>query len=657
MASYFVGNQAQLDKAIRTANGGDSITLAASFKNASVVVYGFNKAGGLTIASEAGGQASVATLKIGNSSGISIKNLDCPQTAGNSPAILVSKSSGIDLSGLHIHGAMDNTGGNGINIQNCTAVTVRNSVFDHLLSGISYAKNNGLVLENNTVSYIRNDGFIGTETSNLKIAHNYFSEWRHTGDIHPDCIQLFTRAGAQPSSNISISDNVFNRGSGTAPQGIFIANVSGKPSFANVSITDNTIVGAMYNGISLNAVQSAIVTGNVVQGYADMPSRISVAGSLGSVVVRNNAASDYAYDGAHAIFTDNRVAGILPLSSIGTITSAIAGLATGESPEAATGSIQSYLASTAPRMVASNAQGLVDHASLAVAGSVSEILQHLDMAHAHGARLTGANVATLSQDLAMIAATNLSLDDHATLTVQLSVSDLRTTAGHKAVSHVATTGVELIGDNTITAGEAAMLKALNHLSLGEGAHVTMVDWGSNLVRSLDSVEALASSGLPMGITLLDKAPVLALTDTQYAADADALALITKPVQITVNVAAGHSATARDNHATLNGSAGNAVLTASELGNTLVGGAGDTLIGGLGHDIFVLRGHFGRETVAGFDATDVLQFDRAMAADFRHFVPSMHQVGSDVVIDLGAGDVLTLAGVDIASLNAGSFHFS
>lgn len=657
MTSFVVADQTQLNSALRMANGGDSIVLASSFKNADILLYGFNKPGGLTITSQDGGQASVASLKIGNSSNITVSNLDCPQAAGDSKQIAVRFCTNVEFTGLHVHGPASGKPGLGMNIQDCTGVSVRDCAFDHLSTGILYLRNNGMTLENNKLSYMVTDGFIGTSTNHLKILNNYFSEWRHVGDAHPDCIQLFTGPGDQPSSDITISGNVYNRGSGTPTQGIFIRNVSGKPSFDNLTITNNTVIGGSYNGISLDSVQSAVVSGNVVQGYGDQQSMLMVRNSLGKVVIQNNVASDYNYVGPNLQSTGNMLASGLQMSDLNGITAAIAHLAATGNTSALAAAAQSYLAGKSVLMAASSVYGTANYPGLRVAGSVDDILHQPDMAHLHGAQVIGTNVASLKQMTALLATGTVLLGDHATLTVQSSVADLRSASGYSASHSSVVTGISLIGDNTINASDAAMINALNHVSLGAGAHVVFSDWTVNFVKSLDTLENLASAGLITGVTLLDKAPVLAVTDTKYAADADALALLPGTARVNVTVAAGHSVTAHDGLATLDGSAGNAVLSASDSGNTLIGGAGDTLVGGLGKDAFVLHGHFGQETVVGFDANDFVQFDRAMVADFAHLQPMMHQAGNDVVIDFGGGDVLTLAGANIAGLNAGDFHFA
>ncbi len=96
-------------------------------------------------------------------------------------------------------------------------------------------------------------------------------------------------------------------------------------------------------------------------------------------------------------------------------------------------------------------------------------------------------------------------------------------------------------------------------------------------------------------------------------------------------------------------------------DVLSGGTGaDRLIGGADADRFVFATGFGADVVADFRAdSDVIDLTglanvtsfAALIADF------IRQEGRNVVIDVGAGDVLTLANVRLAALDAADFMFA
>jgi serralysin len=99
------------------------------------------------------------------------------------------------------------------------------------------------------------------------------------------------------------------------------------------------------------------------------------------------------------------------------------------------------------------------------------------------------------------------------------------------------------------------------------------------------------------------------------------------------------------------------LVASPYGNTLVAGTGnDLLVGGAGADTFVIKGGLAvQDTIASLGANDVVQLTNSYA-DFATALSHMSQAGSDVVLDMGGGETLTLRGVALSSLTASEFSF-
>jgi Ca2+-binding RTX toxin-like protein len=93
---------------------------------------------------------------------------------------------------------------------------------------------------------------------------------------------------------------------------------------------------------------------------------------------------------------------------------------------------------------------------------------------------------------------------------------------------------------------------------------------------------------------------------------------------------------------------------------LVGGAGnDLLTGGLGIDTFVFATGDGADTITDFiakgvahESIDLTGVDSVAA--FEEL--SLEQVGKNVVVDLGDGDMITLKNVVLANLDASDFLF-
>ena len=113
--------------------------------------------------------------------------------------------------------------------------------------------------------------------------------------------------------------------------------------------------------------------------------------------------------------------------------------------------------------------------------------------------------------------------------------------------------------------------------------------------------------------------------------------------------------------TLYGKGGNDNLFGGAGNDYIDGGSGDdSLAGNSGADAFVFGASFGHDTVTDFTATgaghDRILLQSSIFADFAAVQSHMTQSGSDVVIDDGAGDTITLSHVLTTELSAGDFSF-
>jgi Ca2+-binding RTX toxin-like protein len=100
-----------------------------------------------------------------------------------------------------------------------------------------------------------------------------------------------------------------------------------------------------------------------------------------------------------------------------------------------------------------------------------------------------------------------------------------------------------------------------------------------------------------------------------------------------------------------------VLTGNESPNTLDGkGGNDMLTGGAGNDTFVIAKGQGNDIITDFSTTsgDVIKLDGFAFTSFAAVKAASVQSGSDVMISLGDGQTLKLAGVQLSSLAAGDF---
>ncbi len=134
---------------------------------------------------------------------------------------------------------------------------------------------------------------------------------------------------------------------------------------------------------------------------------------------------------------------------------------------------------------------------------------------------------------------------------------------------------------------------------------------------------------------------------------------------TINLATGAASSAQTGADTLatienaTGGAGADTITGTTAANRLSGGAGaDVLTGGGGSDVFVFGPGFGADLITDFGDVsgnqDMVSFSGFLFTDISSVLSNATQAGADTVINLGGGDVLTLANYQLAGFGADDF---
>ncbi|WP_413989005.1 DUF4347 domain-containing protein [Labrys okinawensis] len=128
----------------------------------------------------------------------------------------------------------------------------------------------------------------------------------------------------------------------------------------------------------------------------------------------------------------------------------------------------------------------------------------------------------------------------------------------------------------------------------------------------------------------------------------------------VQVPSGGSAATGYGNTILDGSAGNATLTAAATFNAheiLIGGPGDVLnAGNTGQDIFVFAGDFGHNTINNFHTKlDTIQLQQSQFGSIANVLTNLHPAGADSVLTLDSTHVVTITNMQVASLTASNFH--
>ncbi|MFM9827791.1 MAG: right-handed parallel beta-helix repeat-containing protein, partial [Sphingomonas sp.] len=210
----------------------------------------------------------------------------------------ITGSKNIVLDQLDVHGTPglgSTTGQSPLLIRNSENVSVTNSEFHDVWHGVSVLDNEGLVITGNYFHDIRTDGIRGGGNSDLVISNNVFTNFTPAEGDHPDAIQLWTSNTTEAASNILITGNIVVRGAGAAIQGIFIRDEVGTLPYKDVNITNNIVIGGLYNGISIGGVDGGVIANNLVLGQPGQASWIRASADT-NLSIHDNIATGYNFD-------------------------------------------------------------------------------------------------------------------------------------------------------------------------------------------------------------------------------------------------------------------------------------------------------------------------------------------------------------------------
>jgi Ca2+-binding RTX toxin-like protein len=281
MATYSVSSAASLSATLQHAHSGDTILLSGG-NYSNVVLSNVHFASPVTIAAASPNAPVVFSgLNISSSSGITLNGIELSTTSSANPfPFRVNSSSNISLSGLMVSGSLS-TGG--FLIESSSNVSVSGSNFQKLSTAITELNNTNISIHNNTFTDIRSDGIDNGGSSNVSIVNNVFSNFEPASSSqHPDAIQFWTTNTTTSASNITVSGNQIEAGSGGQVQGIYFSDQVGDLPFQNVTITNNVVSGELWNGIMVNHASQLDITGNTVTASTSSSSFNSVATGFAS---------------------------------------------------------------------------------------------------------------------------------------------------------------------------------------------------------------------------------------------------------------------------------------------------------------------------------------------------------------------------------------
>jgi len=610
VTTYSVSSTSALIAAAAKVKAGDTI-LVAGGTYSNVKLTNIAVAGNVTIAAADSNRPVIFNdLTVKGSSGLTFQGLEFsvnPAKASNQ--FVVSGSSNIVLDKLWVHGSLNGDPGDdvsGLLIRDSKGVTVQNSRFEQLQNGLGHLDNDGFKVLNNRFTDLRTDGVRGGGTSNITISGNYFSDFHPqmapngSGD-HPDAIQLWTTNTTTNARNIVITDNVVVRGKGDPIQGIFLRDTFDQLPYQNVTVTGNTVIGGLANGIAVDGVNGLTISDNRVVGLADQKSNIRVENAT-AATVQHNEASGYQYINSPVV---TRIANVL-----------------------------SQIAS--------------DEASANIAD---------------WARSLGTTGAKLARDIASVFSQNVTalgyLDDPVGAAQVKTFAEIAVTgtAGDDRLfaSSVGSSKVEGGAGNDILTGTGS---GTHRLIGGAGDDTYVVKGAGDLVfeeadAGTDTVNAYIDYTLGANVETLR---VMAGGLTGHGNALDNRIVGSSGVDILYGEAGDDSIQGGDGddriyggtgNDDLRGDGGNDLLDGGDGNDGLLGGAGhDQLLGGAGND--TLEGGLGNDTMSGGAGNDIFRFRQADIAERS----------IDTILDFTRGqDRIDLSPIDAKAATAANEAFA
>ena len=277
MAIFNVSNATQLQSALASAVGGDKILLAAG-DYGNVSINNRNYSSNVTVQVQSfQNPAHFDGLFIQNSKNLTFSGLDIGRdlNAGEpeyTQLNWIRSSSNIKLSGVTIHGSMDNNPQNdgvGIVLTEVTGFNINNSKFTELYRGVAVQQSANVTIQSTEFKTIRSDGIVNAAVDGVYYDNNTFSDFRPVIPDHADFIQFWNTGQTRGSNNITIKNNVmmqpeFSGIEGTGVQGIFISDPLAY-GYKNILIQNNLVYSnGAYNGITVNGGTGVQILDNTV---------------------------------------------------------------------------------------------------------------------------------------------------------------------------------------------------------------------------------------------------------------------------------------------------------------------------------------------------------------------------------------------------------
>lgn len=286
MATHKVSNSSQLAKAFGNARSGDVIELAGgsygklSLNGATKANAHLNFSKEVTVTSASSKSPAVFTgMLLNDVENLTFSGIKFDYTSAGKDAaemFTVQYSDGITFRNAIFDGAVSggHGTGTGLKVKESDDVTVVNSRFTDLYTGVIFSGGKNVDVLNNSFKAIAYDGLTFAGTDNLRVSGNDVEMKTDPAAQHKDLIQIIN-GGSNPATNVVIRDNVL-KASDAHTHGIYVGNASAQKTgstkyfYKDIEITDNVIYSGHKLGIALGETIGGKISGNTVLQHSSM---------------------------------------------------------------------------------------------------------------------------------------------------------------------------------------------------------------------------------------------------------------------------------------------------------------------------------------------------------------------------------------------------
>lgn len=318
MATLHVSNESELMKALSNATGTTTISMAAGnydglYISGNKIPQMSNNSTVTFTSADANNPATITNLILIGAKNVVFDGIDFDYTAASGANVstrpyMILSSDNVTVKNSTFDGDLargghhtENGFGTGIalGVQDSNNVTVQNNTFTDFHKAVVIERGVNFNVSGNDISQMSSDGINFNSAKNVVIADNHLHDFAShpNTSAHKDMIQIWSIGKDTPSSNVTITGNVLNSGTGTFTQSILI-KAENNLTHTDLLIENNLIHNSFTHGIALDDIKGLVVQNNTVLHNVDSGVNMSgqyvpkiiVGGAIKNAIVKDNVA-------------------------------------------------------------------------------------------------------------------------------------------------------------------------------------------------------------------------------------------------------------------------------------------------------------------------------------------------------------------------------